>query len=70
MKTNPNIKKYIIIGSAITVIPMLLGIMVGQVLEAYNTDNGPIIVMATVITIVVLISVFIIGGRAGSHSNT
>lgn len=49
---------------------MLLGIMVGQVLEAYNTDNGPIIVMATVITIVVLISVFIIGGRAGSHSNT
>ena len=49
---------------------MILGLIVGQVLETYNTDNGPIIVMAAVIAIVVLISVFIISGRVESHSNT
>ena len=70
MKTNPNIKKYIIVGLAIAIIPMILGLIVGQVLETYNTDNGPIIIMAAVIAIVVLISVLIIGGRTGSHSNT
>ena len=70
MKTNPNVKKYIIVGLVIAKIPMILGLIVGQVLETYNTDNGPIIVMAAVIAIVVLISVFIISGRAESHSNT